>query len=380
MAGLRARKALILAKTEGTYGVDPVAAGIDAFQVSNLDVQPMEASTVERDYIRSYFGATERLMSELFSKISFEIELAGHAAMVVGVAPKIDRLLKACGLNGAQTTAAITTITRVGSVATATYTHTYPIGTKVFISGCTQTEYNGIQTLTSGPGTTFTFNVTGTPATPATGTPVLKTVYAYSPISDSIGSLAFVYNLDGTQHKISGAKGTVSLDLSVKNIPKLKFNFTGLNLTPADVAQPTPDFADFTIPVVANTQNTTNYSLLGYSGALESLNLDFNNEVNYISLIGTEYVDVLARKVSGGITIQAPTMAQKDYFTAAKNQVTGALSITHGTTPGNIVDLACSRVMIDSPKYKEANGVMMLSANINVLPTNGNDELTLSFK
>lgn len=381
MGGLRARKALILAKTEVTYGVDPTAAGADAFQVSNLVVSPFEASTVERDNVKPFFGQSERLMAELFSKVSFDIELAGHAANVVGAMPKLDRLLKACGMSGSQSTIAISSITRSGSVATATIgAHNYKVGTKVSISGASQSEYNGIVTITAKTSTTFDYAVTGTPTTPATGSPVMKSVYSYAPISDAISSLNFVYNIDGVQHKVGGAKGTVSLDLSVKNIPKLKFEFTGLNLAPADVAQATPDFTDFTIPQVANTQNTTNYSLLSYAGILESLNLGFNNVVNYITLIGSEYVEILDRKVSGSISIQAPTMAQKDYFSAAKNQTTGALTVTHGSEPGNIVDISCPRVMLDSPKYKEANGVMMLTANIAVLPVAGNDEIVINFK
>jgi hypothetical protein len=36
--------------------------------------------------------------------------------------------------------------------------------------------------------------------------------------------------------------------------------------------------------------------------------------------------------------------------------------------------------MLDSPKYKEANGVMMLTANIAVLPVTGNDEIAINFK
>ena len=64
------------------------------------------------------------------------------------------------------------TITRSGSTATATMAggHPFTTGQKVVISGATQTEYNGAFTITSTGSTTFTFTVTGTPATPATGT------------------------------------------------------------------------------------------------------------------------------------------------------------------------------------------------------------------
>lgn len=67
---------------------------------------------------------------------------------------------------------AVTSITR--SVATATVTTTTPHGyatnNRVNIRGATQTEYNGDFTITVSDATHFTYTVSGTPATPATGT------------------------------------------------------------------------------------------------------------------------------------------------------------------------------------------------------------------
>lgn len=70
-------------------------------------------------------------------------------------------------------------ITRSGStatltVATADASIVYAVGQNVFISGATQPEYNGTFAVVSNSGGTsggtFTFTVSGTPATPATGT------------------------------------------------------------------------------------------------------------------------------------------------------------------------------------------------------------------
>lgn len=71
-------------------------------------------------------------------------------------------------------TVAITSITRSGSTATVTVASTAALvnGQDVWITGATQPEYNGRFTIAVVDGTTFTYTVTGTPATPATGTPV----------------------------------------------------------------------------------------------------------------------------------------------------------------------------------------------------------------
>lgn len=65
----------------------------------------------------------------------------------------------------------VISITRVGSVATATLnSHGYRANQVVQISGATQSEYNGFFTVTSVPTqNTFTFSVVGSPASPATG-------------------------------------------------------------------------------------------------------------------------------------------------------------------------------------------------------------------
>lgn len=66
----------------------------------------------------------------------------------------------------------ITSITRAGSTATVTtaVAHQRVTGEAVFIAGPTQPEYNGAFTITVTGSTTFTFPVTGSPASPATNT------------------------------------------------------------------------------------------------------------------------------------------------------------------------------------------------------------------
>lgn len=65
----------------------------------------------------------------------------------------------------------ITTITRSGSVATATKVgHGYNNGESVTIAGAVETEYNGTFTIYNVSANTFDYDIVGTPATPASGT------------------------------------------------------------------------------------------------------------------------------------------------------------------------------------------------------------------
>lgn len=69
-----------------------------------------------------------------------------------------------------------TSITRSGSTATVTLPSAvnWQTGSKVTIAGATQTQYNGEFVISVTDSTHFTYKVTGTPATPATGTITAK--------------------------------------------------------------------------------------------------------------------------------------------------------------------------------------------------------------
>lgn len=80
-------------------------------------------------------------------------------------------LLDACLINGFALSA-INGITSTGGIATATTStgHSYQPHQVVLIAGATQPEYNGEVRVLTTTATTFTYAITGTPASPATTT------------------------------------------------------------------------------------------------------------------------------------------------------------------------------------------------------------------
>jgi hypothetical protein len=88
----------------------------------------------------------------------------------------------------------VTSITRAAGVATVNLPTTdapLAVGDQVFISGANQVEYLGVHTVTVTPSTVqFKFAVTGTPATPATGT--IKYTALCGPLIERIGRLGEV--------------------------------------------------------------------------------------------------------------------------------------------------------------------------------------------
>jgi hypothetical protein len=92
------------------------------------------------------------------------------APTLSGTAGDLVNLLDKCLVTG--WTASVTSITRSGSTATVTTAgnHGLVTGNSTTIAGAGQAEYNGTFTVTVVSATVFTITVSGTPATPATGT------------------------------------------------------------------------------------------------------------------------------------------------------------------------------------------------------------------
>lgn len=375
---LLTRKRIILAKLEGTYGTDASPTGSDAMLVRNLTITPLNAELVNRDLIRPYLGNSDTLLAQTSSQVEFEIELAGSG--VPGVAPGWAPLLMACGFAEDLNTASVT-ITRSSSTATVTHnSHGFETGTVVKISGAAEPEYNGEFTITKINANSYSYTVSGSPSSPATGSPVAGVDAQYSPISESFDSLTIYANIDGVLHKMTGARGNVEFGINVKQIPVMKFTFTAIYNAPTDTAAATPDFSAFQIPKVANTDNTTSFSLLSFAGYLESVNLNMANDIQYRTLIGHEEVLLVDRKPAGTFVFEAPLMASKNFFEAAKDGDVGTMTITHGVDAGNIVKLDAARVSIQNPSYQDSQGVHMLSVPFVATPDNGDDELLITVK
>lgn len=210
-------------------------------------------------------------------------------------------------------------------------------------------------------------------------TTVESTSVTYAPISASFESVTIYFNVDGTLHKITGARGNVELNINARQIPVYKFSFTGLYNAPTATSLPSVTYTPFQTPLVANNDNTTGFSFYSYSGVLESLAVNVGNEINYRTLIGSESVIQTNRATSGTVQIEAPAIGTKDFFAAALTDGTlGALDITHGTASGNKVQITSSRIDIANPSYADNNGINMLSIPFVAVPsTSGNDEFSI---
>jgi hypothetical protein len=384
---LLSRKRLILAKTESPYGTDSSPDGTDAVLVRDLSITPLQSDTVDRELIRPYLGASQQLLANTRVEVTFQVEMAGSGT--AGTAPAFGRVIQACGFSATTTGSAVTGTAQTGSAGSIT-----------LAAGASSTNdiYNGmVISITSGTGSGSSGIITDyvgstkvatVQKTTAAFTPDNTSVYsiaanvAYKPVSDTFSSVSIYYNIDGVLHKVTGCRGTFTINGAVGEIPTLDFTMTGIYNAPTDTAAPAATYTNQAVPVIFKNGNTTNFQLLSYAGCLQSVELDMGNEVVYRELVGcSKEVLITNRAVTGTVVLEAPTIASKDYFTAALSDSTlGNLTLKHGQTAGNIVTLTSSTIDIGDVSYEDQDGIHMLSIPVVAVPgSTGNDEMILVF-
>ena len=200
---------------------------------------------------------------------------------------------------------------------------------------------------------------------------VAATSVTYDPVSSSFESVTIHYFIDGVRHKVTGCRGTVALTANVGEIPTLDFTFTGIYNAPDDSPLLTPTYTNQADPLLFKNGNTSNFELLSYSGCLQNFSFELGNSIVYRELIGCDKeVLITDRASTGSVSIEAVTMATKDYFAAAVDDdaALGNLQFTHGNVAGNIVQFTSSNVDIGDVSYSDSDGIAMLDIPYTCVP------------
>lgn len=236
----------------------------------------------------------------------------------------------------------VSSITRSGTTATATTAteHGLATGDSALIAGATQTEYNLDAVVTVLTPTTFTFQVAGSPATPATGTITCKRApggweraYTYSMAAgrtDVFRSLSASSNkhylqvrddtsvANGRQVQICGYEAMTDALTGTGKFPTLSANYF---ITKSSTADDTGQRAWVIVTdgkiayifVVTNAADPTNFSATGYSCGY------FGDIIP--TRAGDAYSTVIAGQTAGA-----------SYTAAANGSFASASSITAPTT------------------------------------------------
>ncbi len=314
------RNSAVLAKIESVYGTDPVpTGGANAMLVSNQSKPKLVNNLVDRALLRSYFGGSEQLVGTRYLEIAFDVELAGSGT--AGTAPAWAPLLRASAF---------------------------------------------AETL------------------------IASTRADYLPITNSQESVTIYYYDDGALHKLLGARGSATINMKVGEIPRLSFKFIGIDGGLSAAANPSLTLTAFQVPMTvvdANSGDLTFGATCSPTGApalsggttypSQGLEIDLGNVLNFTALLGGEGADISDRASVGKIALDA-TAAQEVAFMAQVLAATSqSLGLVHGTQAGKKVLVFMPAVQLVNPEGGELNGRRLITYDLRVNPSAGNDEIRL---
>lgn len=205
----------------------------------------------------------------------------------------------------------------------------------------------------------------------------------YAPASTALKSVTIYYYVDGQQHIIKGARGNVQINMQRGQIPTYDFEFTGLYTRPTAVANPALTLTSFQAPVAVTKTNTPTFTLHSTAVNCEQFNVNFQNQIAYRNLIGSETVELTDRNVRGSVVIEAPAIGTKDYFAASEAHAGITLStvqLIHGTTAGNIVQFDGPKVQLGGPVVGNSDGIVTYTMDTIFTANASNDEFVITVK
>jgi len=404
------RKKILLAKVETTEQTDASPSGsANAILATNVSITPLEGSDVSRNLDRPFLGNQPSVMVGEHVVLQFDVEAAGSGAG--GTAPKWGVLHKGCGM--AETVSASASI----QASPASYVGT-PSGRFTYVM---DDPYAGtvhrrvtLEVTTAGPSATAAFSVTApamlgqnaysataqvmTDATSfallggATITPTVTTDFVlgdkftidlypartrYTLLSADEDSLSFHLNIDGTLHKMTGARGSLSLVLEPQTYGKWRYRFLGIYVGPVADALPAGDFTGFKNPEALRPSTVQTAILHGYAGVFRSVTVDQANQVNYRPFLNQESIVIGYRLPTAQVSMLWPGLAAFDPFTAARAKTTGALELMIGSAAGKVIRIEAPKVELSKPTYVEDQGDTILQVEAKLLPDAGNDDFTI---
>lgn len=131
------QRALLLAKTETTYGVDPTpTAAANAILTINTKVKETHQA-IARDVEMISLSQRQSVLGEEYVDVSFQTEVIGSGSL--GVAPRLGALLKACAMAEVVSAGSSVIYNPTTSPQTSVTLWFYVDGRKYVVNGCVGT-------------------------------------------------------------------------------------------------------------------------------------------------------------------------------------------------------------------------------------------------
>ena len=315
------RNTVIQVKIESTYGTDPGSyAATDCLLVSEVKFQ-IDRDLVPRNLIRGYMGGSDQLAGTRRSNITFTVEMAGSGT--AGTAPAWGKLLRICGMAEAITAAA-----RV----------------------------------------------------------------EYTPVSTAFTSATVRFFIDGVAYISRGARGTFKMKMNAYDRPEIEFTLQGFDTYAQEAPVPTSSLAAWKRPEVVTDANSGDIVLggtytagaitIGTGAVLKSrgMEIDIGNKLSHMKLLGGESIDITDREVTGKMLVELTATQEVTWRTDINANTLTTVAFRHGSAAGSQIIVWAPGLQRVDPQAEDYEGGVMMAAELRLLPSSGNDELTICVK
>jgi len=203
----------------------------------------------------------------------------------------------------------------------------------------------------------------------------------YDPVSENFESGTIYFYHDGSLHKLTGARGSVSFSVDAQGIPYMNYNFTGLYNAVSATALPSTTLTAFQTPLPVSNTNTPTFTIHSFAAKAQSFSFDIGNNVIHKNLIGDEFVKITDRNPTGSFSIEEPVRGTKDFEAAVIAETKAAVQVVHGTATGNIIQFDADYVQLTDTQPQDNDGVLFITMPaIYTHSDAGDDEFKLTVK
>jgi len=205
---------------------------------------------------------------------------------------------------------------------------------------------------------------------------------AYDPSSTTADqeSVTVYYYQDGLLHKLTGCRGTFSVNLETGAIPMATFTLTGHSVAPTDIAMVVPTL-DSTVPVAVKGNA---FTIGGYGADISALTFDAGVEVSTPASMketdGFGEVFVGKRDLNGSFDPLTVLVATNDFYGDFLAGTQMALTIgTVGAVAGNKFGVTMPAVYYRDAANGDRDGIRTYEMPFGAVETTGDNEVQFLF-
>ena len=202
----------------------------------------------------------------------------------------------------------------------------------------------------------------------------------YTPLSTGDSSLTLGFYLDGKLYKMWGCRGNVSLDLEVGKPGVLHFEFTGADFSESDASL----LSGITCPTVdPPIFMGADFTIDSYAAKLSALHIDLGNNVilrdDPSAASGNFSAFIVSRRPIVTFDPENVLVATYDFLGKWRSGSQLAMTMTFGSTAGNICTISAPKVQAQTISLADRNGLSVLNYEGLLAIDNGDDELSIKF-